>query len=806
MRWWNISPDPNFVLYLTADARLGPVSYTNDQIWELNFGEGEPPAIALRTTYGLRARAQRMFPRFGEGDRLLSDPAQFARAPLLRSFHPSFVRLEMAPFPDIDVAAEFWVPQSQAIAGRVQFTNQSDRLRQVRFEWVASLTPTNGQRMAAEQIQASNVLCGQTGDLFPVVFMTGGAQHGKGPYNSLVLDLEMEPGAIHSLTWCHAALDSHQASFEMARGISALPWDAYIARLDLLDASSLEIYTGNPDWDLAFALSQTLAHSFFTGPTDHLPRRSFVHTRQPDQGYSPRGDGGEYSPLWSGQSPLEALYLTGMLLPGSTELAADILLNFLSVQSPDGAIDWKPGLAGQRSRLMATPLLAHLAWQIFEVTQDRAFLEKVFTPLLSFVRAWFTPEHDRDQDDIPEWDHPVQTGLEEHPFFSQWQPEAASVDIRTAESPALGAMLYSECLALIEMARLLRQDSVLTELQALIIGLHIQVEACWDEAASCYRYRDRDSHTSPAGGVLGILRGPGTLHLSRHFDQQARLMVRIQTHGETRPRPRIFIHGESTSGQHRVERIEADQVRWALDQGLITGERSYTAIERVELQGLLPQDEVTISVADYDCQDLTLLLPLWGGIPAPKRVVDLVEKTITNPGKYWLEYGLPVCPLTVQAGEASDGDVEESEPSLPEEVCQAVNLPINSLIGEGLAHYGYREAAAMLVERLMAGIVAGVKHNGVLRRSFNAVTGQTLGETNALAGLAPLSLFLKALGVRILSPSRLHLVGYNPFQWPVTVKYRGLTVLRQKDKTVVIFPGGQTVEVTDPAPQIVALE
>jgi hypothetical protein len=46
----------------------------------------------------------------------------------------------------------------------------------------------------------------------------------------------------------------------------------------------------------------------------------------------------------------------------------------------------------------------------------------------------------------------------------------------------------------------------------------------------------------------------------------------------------------------------------------------------------------------------------------------------------------------------------------------------------------------------------------------------------------------------------------NPYPWPVTVKYRGLTVLRQKEKTVVIFPDGQTVTVSDSARRIVSLE
>jgi hypothetical protein len=46
----------------------------------------------------------------------------------------------------------------------------------------------------------------------------------------------------------------------------------------------------------------------------------------------------------------------------------------------------------------------------------------------------------------------------------------------------------------------------------------------------------------------------------------------------------------------------------------------------------------------------------------------------------------------------------------------------------------------------------------------------------------------------------------NPYPWPVTVKYQGLTVMRQKHKTMVIFPNGQNVTIKNGNTQIVGLE
>ncbi len=127
------------------------------------------------------------------------------------------------------------------------------------------------------------------------------------------------------------------------------------------------------------------------------------------------------------------------------------------------------------------------------------------------------------------------------------------------------------------------------------------------------------------------------------------------------------------------------------------------------------------------------------------------------------------------------------------------------MIGMGLVSYGYRTAAAELVTHLMDGIVGSLKKNGVMRRLINADDGSANGDVNSLSGLAPLGLFLDTLGVRIFSPERINVAGINPFPFPVTVKYRGTTVLRQREKTVIIFPGGQTIEITDPNPQLVTL-
>jgi hypothetical protein len=792
MREWNLKSGDPLCLTLACDARLVPTDYVDDQIWELQLGGGVPPALSLNTTYGLRAKSARISLRFGENDEHRQDPDEFAHPPEARQVFPNFVSLAFSPFEGIDVVSEVWVPHSHAIAGRVQIANNARFERKITPEVIGQLAPVDGQRMAPFEMSAATLLTGLTSGLAPVLFVTGGAKAGTGPYASLALAMQLNPGEERAFFWAQAALAERDASFAMARDLVAQNWEALKSRIEMLNAGHVEIFSGEPAWDAAFMLAQKQAASLLVGPAPALPQVSLVSTRQPDQGFSLRGDGADYNHLWNGQTALEADYLARILLPAAPEQVKGLLLNFLAVQAENGEIDAKPGLAGQRSGLLAPPLLAGLAWRIYQQTEDRGFLAAAFDPLLRFVQSWFTPEHDRDHDGVPELDHPIQTGLDYHPVYSRWQSDSAGVDIHVTEGPALGAMLFHECRRLAEMAKILDRPAEVETLEQHALKLGAAVEAAWDESSASYYDWDRDTHLSPAGRQLFAAKGSGIFYIRTACDPPARLLIEIHTDETVRRRPIFFIHGKGAAGNNRVERIEDDQFRWMPGLGQLTGRYVYSRLERVEVSGLEAEDSFQISSLDFRTQTLIQLAPLWAGIPDPERAEKILAETLGFPAMYWREFGLPLC---LQAGENFD-----------QQACWSVNLPWNVMIADGLLRYGYRAQAAELLARLMAAIVNTLKKERTFRRSFNAETGQPAGEFNSLSGLAPLGLFLETLGVRLISSKKVGLTGFNPFPWLVTVKYRGITILRQKDKTIVIFPDSQTVTVTDPEPRIVSLE
>jgi hypothetical protein len=797
MRDWNLVPGDPLVLTLAADFRLCTLDYANDQIWELETGAGDPPALALCTTYGLRARAMRLFPRFTLGTQAITDPGLFHLPPRLRRFYPNFLLFDFSPFPGLDVIAEYWAPDSHAAAGRFTVTNHAVEPLPLLLELCGQLAPLDGQNLTTVPMQSVNVLAGRTSDLAPVIFLTGGPQPGPGPYPSLALDLALAPGESRCLTWVQAALANLSDSLELARRTAARPWEAEQARIERINAAqTIDIHTGDPDWDAALALSQKTAFGLFFGPSQYLPNPSFVLARQPDQGYSPRGDGSDYSPLWNGQPPLETGYLAG-LVPGAPELAAGLVRNFLAVQAADGAVDWKPGLAGQRGRWLAAPLLAGLAWQTYQRTLDTDFLREIQPGLQAFTRCWFAEGHDRDLDGFPEWDHPLQTGLEDNPAFTVWQAGGQGAAISAVESPALSAMLYREILSQACIADALGQPDERRRLELKSGELRLLTEACWDASAVLYHYRDRATHRSPAGKTLGRQRGAGRLALGQSFPQPVRLLVRINLKGEATRHPEITLHGQD-GDTTRSERLERLDFQWGPGLAVATSRQLYSRLDEIEISGLEERDQASVQIVDFSGEDISLFMPMWAGIPTLQRAQGIVNRTLLVTDRFGSPFGLPTCPSGVSTTRQNTAD------RAMDSTCQAVHLPWNALVGEGLLAYGLQEAAARLTARLMAAVIQNLKKQHAFYRAYHAETGLGIGERNPLHGLAPLGLFLETLGVGIQSPRRLTLTGKNPFPWPVTVKYRGLTVTRQAEQTVVVFPDGQTLTLHDPTEAVVS--
>ncbi len=790
MRDWNLGLGDPLSLSLAADFRLGEVDYTNDHIWELELGLAEPPALSLYTTYGLRARAMRFFPRFREGGLKRLNPLEFSSPPRLRRFYPNFLALGFSPFPGIEVETEIWIPESHAAALRLSIVNRSADMRQIHLDLCGLLNPLDGRPLSALGIQGTTVLTGETGNLTPVLFLTGGPQPGPGPYPCLSVALDMGPGAHRQLTCVQAACATLEESVALARRTAARAWGAERARIENLNAGqTIHIQTGDPDWDAALALSQKEAFRLFFPANERLPHPTFVLARNPDHGHSPRGDGSDYPPYWSGQPVLETFYLSG-LLPGAPQLITGLLMNFLSTQNENGDIDCRPGLAGQRGRFLAAPLLASLAWRLHGYLGDDALLVSLYPRLLAFWRAWFHPDHDRDGDGFPEWDHAIQTGYEENPAFSTWHSWSQGAAIDTVESPALAALLAAEAKSLQRMAEHLQQMDELAELQDRFQKLKAEVDTCWYARTAMFRNRDRDTHLSQPGKVIAKLRGAGEVHPKLTFKQPVRLLVQVQTKGPGVSRPEVEICEYVTRPADGDEVIPRQAFDWHAAGLTATSQRVFRRIGRIRVSGVGAKDRVLISTVNLTGEDHTLFLPLWAGLPDAQRIQTWIGRSLLDAERFDRPFGVPACPFEPkpEAGSA----------------CLGVHLPWNQFIIEGLLAWGFRDEAARLYAHCLSAAIQNLKQAQGFAAVYHAETGAALGERNVLTGLPSAGLFLEILGVRFLSGGRVRLEGRNPFPWPVTVIYRGVTVCRDADETRVTFGDGRTVTVRQREACIVA--
>jgi hypothetical protein len=764
-------------LRIAADALSGPTDYADDQIWEIIAG-GQPPALALTTSYGRRAASMRVFPTFGMGGPVVGDPAAFAVAPSLYSILPSYLDLRFSPLPGLEVRAEYRVVDSHSVAGRLSLTNATDRFRPVRLGLHASLLPiAGGQGLLSQSFSGATALAGKSGGLEPVLFLTGGAIEEPGLGAGLLARVDLAPGASRSFTWGEAALPSAEDSFERARSVAGKGWDGEVARLERIHDRWVDVRSSRPEWDAAFHQSQAYALTSLVGPGPLSGRPSIVRERAPDRGYSPSGDGRDHSDGWDGPSALDAYATLSQILWAAPEAAAGVLRSFWDSQGAGGELDARPGPAGQRARLLCPPILACLTLRLHHVLQDRIFLEDSFRALWLSFRAWTSPAHDRDRDGWPEWDHGG------HPPWSVlWAggPDS-SVDTTIVEDPALAALLYREAVSLQAMAEELGRDEAVPELMAKQQQLRGILQRSWSPERRTFRRVERETHRTSRAEPVTHGQGSGTRKSVRRLTYPSRLSLRVATQNGEAHEVRARIRGRLESGRVRVETIGAERFRWRWQEGVATTDLVFASVASIELQGVGPEMTWEVAALDLEREDLTLLLPLWAGMVEAQQAHEIIRETLLAEDRFRRPWGLACIPRD-DAGFAAAAEDPRS----------AIQPALNLLLGEALVRYDFREEAAHLLDGLVRAMLDSLRRDHAVYGAYHPESGEGLGRRHGLHGLAPLSLMLDVLGIDLRSPSTVVLSGKSPLTEPVVVTWRGLRVERTVEGAHVTFPNGGT--------------
>jgi hypothetical protein len=174
-------------------------------------------------------------------------------------------------------------------------------------------------------------------------------------------------------------------------------------------------------------------------------------------------------------------------------------------------------------------------------------------------------------------------------------------------------------------------------------------------------------------------------------------------------------------------------------------------------------------------------MPLWA-VDISSEHARAVHALLKDPAHFWRAHGVVM--FSAQDSAYRPDKVEFSA---------GVWLFWQTLMGEALIEMGDYDSAADLLGRVLAGMLPVVRQQKAFFAGYHAERPAGLGARGHAAGAAPLHLFLRVIGVRIVNAERVWTGGAYSWGQPVTVMHHGVRVRRAADGTTVTFPGGETV-------------
>ena len=802
LRRWLIEPDTAFSLPLAADARLSATDYHDDQVWELHLGTGDAPALALQTRYGGRVGLASLIPLWNHDGRTIYETQAYAHPPRITGFAPGYLRVQASLNPQLALQAEYWAIDSHTVGGRFTLSNAHTTPTTVHLDLFGHVgAQGKEQPLHIVPVQASlhALHMGSIGAINPVVLLEGGAAElTDGTPTSPKVGVTLTVGGRKktAVRWVHAGLPSVRESLAQAQLWLGQKWDSFFKQINYAAQFIPQIETGDDALDLALATAYQQLVLAFLKPTASLPHASVVGLRKSYTGFSPTGSGNHPWREWNGQSPTNS-YLAGLALASiDPQMAQGLIRNYLAIQQPDGAIDWKPGLGGQQQGILCLPILARLAWGIFQYTEDQKFMEETFPGLLSFFTRWLA--EDADGDGLPEWQSDNQTGYVFFPTFAFGQAWGQHLDIRTVETPDLLTYLLSEAVSLREMAHFLRDSANEQRLSTQIETLQQALEALWD--GERYSYRDRDTHqTTTRVDILRDGRGDEAHILSLALAPASRVIVRVEGGVDHTPRFTLHLEGLDENGSAITETVESNAFRWQHNRGAYTTRQVFSQVERVRCDGLSRVYRLSLYTPDLTRLDINTLLPLWS-VALPAAHTEALKALLTSADHFWQPNG-----VTMTSAQDKDFDPANADGS------GGVWPFWLTLLGEGLIESGDFDSAADLLRRLLPVQTATLTQQRDFAEFYDSETARGLGEKGVLAGMPPLHLWTRVIGVRIIDAGKVWTGGVYPWHTPVTFRQHGVTVRRSAEGTTITFPSGHQAElpvgaewqaVTDPKPAL----
>lgn len=767
---------------LATDYHSAEVDLTDDQVWELS-ASGDPPAVALRTSYALRSGGIRVFPQFTLQGITLTDPHTFAEPVQILERRTNYLLLECTPFNQFNVQLEFWVPSSRVLTGRFKLTNQGDTAMNPGVDWSVLLKPLDrGEPMAAVQMGVNTVLRGRSNNLYPVFFLTGGPEALASAHPALEVKMTLEPGASRKLSWALASLDSTEASFTLARQTTSLPWDVESVKTAMREKNTtIEITSDETGFGEILQESQIKAHQLLVTSPAPPKRLTFFTKRQPDSQNLPVPTRKQELISFSQINAYDAWMLSRILIPGDPIPLKEIIHSLIDIQQSDGSIPWTVSPSGTASTALTPPLLAGIVCDVQPFLQDSSWLNQVYPPLLRAFKSWFANHETR----LPVWENQLQAGVEQNPLFSNETGRGLGMNPHFIHSPSLDAMLFKECQALRKISQWLNvaeDENWLTKTSDLLSGA---LNSCWEDDQSTFTYHDTDSGLAYSPEKIHEFSREGVFKLVRNFKVPRRLNLSIPDQAGSTGVIRVKLMG--WNGQEdRQEELQL-RTRFSGQAGIqIVSSQLFTRLESIEITGMKPKTRLTLGLAGNNSEDISLLLPLWSGALLQERQSALIGNTLLP--RYLTASGLATFPLD---------RVPEQE--------NAISPFWNLMIVEGLLMANRRDLAAQVIDALMHAQMDQWQNNGYVSSNFGIKDHRSLGELDSLAGLPAIWPYLRAAGIEKILDKEIIVSGLNEHLPPFTVKYKGTSLMMNSDLTLIQTVKNEQIQIKEKGPYKIVL-
>jgi hypothetical protein len=788
LRQWTIAPTSPYMLQLAADARLARTDYVDDQVWELVLGEDDAPGLMLQTRYGGRVNLASLVPMWLHEGHVIYQAQTYVKPPVVTAFAPGYARARAIITPKLVMTADFWVMESHAVGGRFTVENTGKKDSEIRLDLFGQVIAEKKERHTAIMalIDETHALSlGRLTCLEPVVVLEDGRAEiptGQKASPKIGVDLTLPAGEKASVRWVHAGMDSMAASLERAQFWLQQDWDAAFTQIKQAALAIPVIETDDEEIDAVLAFSYQQLMQAFLNPAENLPYPPFVASRHSKRGFSHRGDGSDYGRGWDGQTP-HLSYMTALAIaPIAPELAQGILRNYLAIQAKDGGVPLNAAIVGQSANMLCPPLLARLAWEIYQYTQDLKFLKAVYPALLNFFNRWSEHDLDLDGDILPEWQDERQTGYIFWPTFGANEPWAQNANIRMVETPDSATYMLSEAMSLSKIAQELG-DSGAFELQQRVSEFQEHLEKAWFVTENRYAYRERDTDIiTPYVAIIEDGRGEEEYLPAIKLDPPSRLVVHVSGGTGKAPRASVYLEGFDKDGNAINETADFTAFSWGHGHGAYTSKHIYAMIDRVRFEGLSRVYRVRVATLDMTRLDINAMLPLWSkGIPADKAAV--LVRFLEDEAHFSRPNGVAIV-------SAQDKNFDSSSA----EGGGGVWSYWTTLIGEGLLAYQRSDLAALFVKRLLKSQAAILQREKCFTEFYDSDETKALGEPGFLSGIAPLHLFRQLLGVQLIDKGHVRISGIFGWQSPVTLKQHGVVVHCSKKGFEITFPSGHKVK------------